>query len=131
GGRGAGFLGWRGGGGPRGGRRLAPRPRGGGLPPPQGRSLGTLVLVACSIIFAYPMAQSHHAAKKLTAAHCRIAEPFFARRHVGHNAAPRSDDGALADPHIIRETHLPGQDDTILDHDAAGDAALGNDEAMP
>src|SRR5262245_19264685 len=76
------------------------------------------------------MAQSHHAAKKLTAAHCRIAEPFFARRHVGHDTAPRSDDGSLADPHIVRQTHLPSQDDTILDHDAAGDAALGNDDAV-
>src|SRR6266403_1262532 len=41
-----------------------------------------------------------------------------------------SDDCALADPHIVRETHLPGQDDAILDHDAAGDAALGNDDAV-
>src|SRR6476661_8068652 len=76
------------------------------------------------------MAQRHHAAKKLATAHGGIAEPFFARRHVGHHAAPRSDDRPLADPHIVREPYLSGQDDAILDDDAAGDAALRDDDAV-
>src|SRR5262249_58003723 len=61
---------------------------------------------------------------------CGLSNPAARRRDVGHDAGPRSDDGAVADPHIVRETHLPGEDDTILDHDAAGDAALGNDDAV-
>src|SRR5215471_7930983 len=86
--------------------------------------------VVVSFVFVRPMAQGHHAAKKLTPAHCRIAEPLFAGRHVGHHAAPRPDDCALADCHIVREPNLSGQDDAILDDDAAGDAALRDDDAV-
>src|SRR5262249_53361978 len=77
-----------------------------------------------------PVAQGHHAAKKLAPAHCRVAEPLFARRHVGHHTASRPDDCALADRHIVREPNLSGQDDAILDDDAAGDAALRDDNAV-
>src|SRR5262245_50817126 len=95
-------------------------------------SLGSVVRVAVagSIIFAHPMAQRHHAAKKLAAAHRRIAEPLFARRHVGHDAAPGSDNRALADRHVVRKPDLSGQDDAILNDDAAGDAALRYDDAV-
>src|SRR2546430_15523359 len=76
------------------------------------------------------MAQRHHAAKELAAAHGGIAKPFFAWRHVGHHAAPCSDDRPLADPDVVREPNLSGQDDAILDNDAAGDAALRDDDAV-
>src|SRR5262249_8336110 len=70
------------------------------------------------------------AAKKFATRHSGIAEPFFARRHVGHDAAPCSDDRAFADRHVVRQPDLPGQDDVILDHHTAGYAALGDDDAM-
>src|SRR5947207_3105055 len=90
-----------------------------------------LVITALGrVAFADPMAQRHHAAKKLAAAHGGIAKPFFARRHIGHHAAPRSDHRPLADAHIVSEPNLAGQDDTVLDNDAAGDAALRDDDAM-
>src|SRR5262249_21084184 len=95
-------------------------------------SLGSVVrdAVAGSIVFAHPMAQRHHAAKKLAAAHRRIAEPLFARRHVGHDPAPGSDNRALADRYVVRQPNLSGQDDAILNDDAAGDAALRHDDAV-
>src|SRR5215468_9735050 len=85
---------------------------------------------ARSIVFAHPVAQRHHTAQKLAAAHRRIAEPFFACRHVGHDPAPGPDDSPLADRHIIRKPNLSGQDDAILDDNAAGDAALRDDDAV-
>src|SRR5262249_60276902 len=94
--------------------------------------LGRVIIITAlgRIAFAPPMAQRHHAAKKPAAAQGGIAKPFFARRHVGHHAAPRSDHRPLADPHIVREPNLAGQGDTVLDYDAPGDAALPDDDAM-
>src|SRR5437764_14845427 len=89
-----------------------------------------VIAIVGSVVFAHPVAQRHHPAKILTAAHGRITEPLFARRHVGLHAALCPDDGALAYRHIVRETYLPGQDDAILDHDAPGDTALRNDNAV-
>src|SRR5262249_36827413 len=60
----------------------------------------------------------------------RIAEPFFACRHVGHDPAPGPDDSPLADRPIIRKPNLSGQDDAILDDNTAGDAALRDDDAV-
>ena len=83
-----------------------------------------LVVLAGRGVLVHPLPQRRHVAKKLAAAQGRIAEPLFPRWYVGYHAALRADNGTFADPHVVGKPDLPGQNDVVLDDDAAGDAAL-------